>query len=329
MTGAMSFETVDVLIYDPVAANAEATRSAAHTLGFRKIEIAGTPAQLAERLGESTPDLVICEVASAEAELCQLIQSLRQGFTGANPFAVVVATTRRRENGLVTQVINSGADDLLARPFAASLLGERLSLHLERRKGFIVTSDYIGPDRRRDARPDGKSELIEVPNSMRLKALKGTAREEAGRLIAEAVTKGKAAVNAAKLRCDAFQLCLQWRLIEQGHPSARDCSDMLERINALAADVKRRAAGTEHEATAKWCESVIECTEAMGSMLQYSSDSNPARGPALTPMMQLLGHAALALGEIFAPGEVKPALLDELDAVVARFNIRRPAQMVQ
>jgi hypothetical protein len=100
---------------------------------------------------------------------------------------------------------------------------------------------------------------------------------------------------------------------------------MLERMGALAAKIKHRAAGTEYETIAKWSESVIECTEAIGSMLQYSSDADPSRGPTLMPMMHLLGHAALTLGEIYAPGEAKPTLLDELDAIAARIDIRRAA----
>jgi DNA-binding response OmpR family regulator len=325
MTRKLSYEHADALVYDTVAANGETTRAALFALGFRELDAVVTLDQMAEHLRLRTPDLIVCEVAGAEIELCKLVQSLRQGLTGTNPFAAVIATTWRREGNLVNQVINSGADDLLARPFSLDLLSERLWLLVEQRKGFVVTCDYIGPDRRRDPRADGKNELLDVPNSLRHKAMGGVAREELDHVIAEAVAKGKAQVNAEKLRRDAFQLCLQWRLIEQRRPSARDLSDMLDRMGALAAEVKHRAAGTEYETIAKWCESVIECTEAIGSMLQFSSDADPSHGPTLMPMMHLLGHAALTLGEIYAPGEAKPTLLDELDAIAARIDIRRPA----
>lgn len=328
MTRKLSFEHADALIYDPVAANGETTRAGLFALGFRKLDVVVTLEQMAEHLRLHTPDLIVCEVAGAESELCKLVQSLRQGLTGTNPFAAVLATTWRREGGLVNMVINSGADDLLARPYSLDLLTERLWLVVEQRRGFVVTCDYIGPDRRRDPRSERKSELLEVPNSLRLKAAGGVNREEAERVIAEVVAHGKAEINAEKLRRDAFQLCLQWRLIEQRRPNTRDLSDMLDRMGALATEVKHRSAQTEYETVAKWCESVIECTEAIGSMLQFSTDADPSRGPTLMPMMHLLGHATLTLGEIYAPGEAKPALVDELDAIAARIDVRRAALAV-
>ena len=323
MTVKLSYESADALLYDPVTANGETARAALYALGFRKLEVVGTLDLLAERLRQHTPDLVVGEVAGAESELCKLVQSLRQGVTGTNPFAVVVLTTWRREGSLINQVINSGADDLLARPFSVALLNERLRQHVEHRKGFVVTCDYVGPDRRRDPRPDDKNELMDVPNSLRMKAHNGTAYGETDRAIADAVAKAKEAVSTEKMRRDAFQLCLQWRMIEQRHPNPRDLSDMLERMSSLASEVKLRAAGTQHELASKWCESVIDCSEAIGTMLQFSSEGDPSHAPTLAPMMHLLGHAALTLGGMFSADTGEPDLLAELDAIAARADIRR------
>ncbi len=325
MTAKLSFESAEALLYDPVAANGETARAALYAIGFRKIDVVGTLDLLAEHLRQHTPDLVLGEVSGAETELCKLIQSLRQGVTGNNPFTVVMLTTWRREGALINQVINSGADDLLARPFSVSLLTDRLRVHVEQRKGFVVTCDYVGPDRRRDPRPEDKNELMEVPNSLRMKAHNGSAYGETERNIAEAVAKAKEAVSAKKMRRDAFQLCLQWRMIERRHPNPRDLSDMLERMSALASEVKLRAAGTQHELAAKWCESVIDCSEAIGTMLQYSGDGDPSHAPTLAPMMHLLGHAALTLGAMFTSDTGEPDLMAELDAIAARIDVRRPA----
>jgi CheY-like chemotaxis protein len=328
MTAAISFEMADVLIYDPVSANAETTRAVTKKLGFGKINVALSPEEFAKRLGQATSDLLICEVAGAETELCNLIQSLRQGLTGTNPFAVVLATTWRREGSLVNLVINSGADDLLARPFAISLLADRLCLHVERRKAFIVTADYVGPDRRRDPRSESRAGLIEVPNSLHIRAKSAIPHEDANRFIASAIAEARKTINAEKLRREAFQLCLQWRLIEHSRPSARDYSDMLERMGALATGVKSRAAANGHELAGKWCDSIIECTEAIGTMLQYSSNREPSCEPAVKPMMHLLGQAAMMLGKMFVPDELEMAFLPELDAAAARYDVRRPAEAV-
>ena len=92
----------------------------------------------------------MCEAQGAETELCAMIQALRQGATGYNPFIVIIVTAWENNNALVGRVINSGADDLLLRPFSTAVLGNRIRTHVERRKGFVITSEYVGPDRRND-----------------------------------------------------------------------------------------------------------------------------------------------------------------------------------
>lgn len=330
VTAKVSYESAEALLHDPVPANCETSRAALHTLGFRKIETVGTIDAFSERLRDRTADLVLCELAGAETELCKLIQSLRQGVTGTNPFAVVVMTTWRREAALVNQVINAGADDLIARPYSLSLLGDRVRQHVEQRRGFVVTCDYVGPDRRRDPRPEEKNALMDVPNSLRMRAMNSRPQADTDRAVADAVAVAKVAVGAEKMRRDAFQLCLQWRLIEQRQPAPRDLSDMLERMAELAGEVKHRAAGTQHELAAKWCESVVDCTEAISTMLQFSHEDDESHAPTLAPMMHLLGHAALTLGHMFQSNASEHDLLVELDTVAARLDVRRslPSQAV-
>ena len=115
---------------------------------------------------------MLAEFSGAELELCALIQRLRQGKVGDNPFIVIIVTTWRRDGNLINHLINSGADDVLTWPFSAAQLGERLRSQVERRKQFVVTCDYIGPDRRRDPERAG-AECIDVPNTLRLRAQAG------------------------------------------------------------------------------------------------------------------------------------------------------------
>src|SRR5258707_1107960 len=105
----------------------------------QRIPIAPT----SQRLRNRAPDLLLGEVAGSENETCALVQSIRQGTLADNPFMVIIVTTWRRDGTIVGQVLNSGADDLVARPVSTTSLGERIRLLVERRKGFVVTMDYI------------------------------------------------------------------------------------------------------------------------------------------------------------------------------------------
>jgi DNA-binding response OmpR family regulator len=314
MTTKRLYETAETLVYDPVAANRNATRASLHSLGFRNVDGAPSLDLLAERLRARTPDLLVAEVAGSEAETCALVQSLRQGTIGENPFLVVIMTTWRRDGTIVGQVLNSGADDLVARPVSTANLGDRIRLLADRRKGFVVTSDYIGPDRRRDPRGNGK-ECLEVPNPLKFKAVDTIPEDETLRLLTEAVQAGKDKVNVEKLRRDSVQLCLQWKMLDQRTPGARDFGEILARIERIASEMLRRAVAANHEGVVEWCESLAESTKTIGRLLEISQKSG-APGDYKAPL-GLLGHAAMALGQMFAPGEVSPAQLVELDRMVS------------
>src|SRR4051812_15974861 len=223
-------ETAATLVYDPVGPNRIATRASLHSVGFRRIDLAPSLDILRERLRLRSPDLLLVEVAGCEPEVCGLVQEVRQSTLGDNPFIVIIVTTWRRDGSIVGQVLNSGADDLIARPVSAHVLGERVKAFAERRKRFVVTMDYIGPDRRREPKKNG-AECVEVPNPLNTRAMKNLTKNKANRHIAAAIRRGKDLMDSQKTRRDSLQLCLQWRMLEQRVPGARDFRDILPRIN--------------------------------------------------------------------------------------------------
>ena len=318
------FKTARVLIYDPVASNRNATRASLHSLGYRNVESVAALDMLANRLQTDPPDLLLTEVAGAESETCALIQSVRQGQLADNPFIVIIATTWRRDGSIIGQVVNSGADDLVARPVSTTKLGERIRLLTERRKGFVVTYDYIGPDRRRNARADGPSaERVEAPNPLKLRTMDDLSDDEVGRQLVETVQHGKEKLNREKVRRDAVQLCLQWRMLERRSPGTRDFCEILPRIGRLAAEMKRRAALTKQDQAQKWCDSIAQSIQGLTEMTARTPTAAPAAD--YQALLSPLGHAALTLGQMFAPEEVAPSRLVELDDIVAVRTARSAA----
>lgn len=311
MTTRRFFETAELLIYDPVAANRNATRASLHSLGFRRVEAVPALEALNTRICTKPPDLLIAEVSGGEQGICSLIQSVRRGDVGDNPFIVVLATTWRRDGSIITAAVNSGADDLVARPISTNVLGERIRLLVERRKGFVVTSDYIGPDRRRSARP-GDAQCMDAPNPLKLRALDTATDDEIGRQIAESVTAGKEALNLEKLRRDAVQLCLQWRLLERRSPGALDFGGILVRIGRLAGEMKVRGALISQDSVPALCETI---EKSVRELIELTGADKPADCQA---PLNRLGLAALALGQMFAAAEVQPERLVELDDLVTR-----------
>jgi DNA-binding response OmpR family regulator len=309
------YDTAEALVYDPVSANRMATRAVLYALGFRQIESVGSVKAFGDHLRRRPPDLVLCEVQGADKEVCELIQSLRQGTDGYNPFIVIIATAWEKSAALIGRVVNSGADDLLLRPFSTALLSNRIETHIQRRKSFVVTTDYVGPDRRRDESRPSNVDLFEPPNSLRMKAKERLTPEEAAQRLEVELKAAKDVLNVEKLRRDAFQVCIQWRLVQDHLPGNAGYEEQLASIAALVRSIAKRCRDTDFEQAANWCESILAAVEG----LQMGVDRNAS--------MHLLGHAALSLNQVFRPEKSAQDQLGEIEATVAVIRARNAQKL--
>jgi CheY-like chemotaxis protein len=306
----LSYETAETLVYDPVSGNRAATRSALYSLGFRKVEAVSSLQALADCIAQNPPDLALCEVQGAEEELCRLIQDLRQGTRGFNPFVVIIITAWQKSSALVQRAISSGADDLLLRPFSPALLGQRIRTHVEKRKSFVITSDYVGPDRRSDALRSSNVELFEPPNSLKMKVKEGLSPEAVNLRLEGELKAARGILNAEKLRRDAFQVCVLWRLMQQQRAGAGRYEVDLSKFKAVTRAIAQRCSGTEFEGAIEWCDALLAAIEGL------------ELGVDRTPTMHMLGHAALNLNQLLAPEKPSADHLSEIDATVALIHAR-------
>jgi DNA-binding response OmpR family regulator len=305
-----SYDTAETVIFDPVAANRTATRTALYNLGFRRIESVGSLDALAESIKRRPPDLALCEAQGAVDELCTMIQGLRLGSQSYNPFIVIIVTAWEHSQNLVGRVLNSGADDLLLRPFSTSVLGQRIAAHIENRKGFVITSEYVGPDRRRMSERPSNVELFEPPNSLKMKAKDRLTSEEAAQRLDQELKSARDMLTREKLRRDAFQICVLWRLMQAHALKAEKFVIDLTKLKTVTKGVARRCIGTDFEPALDWCDSILDALEG----LELGVDRNAS--------MHLLGHAALNLNQIFAPEKSQTDHLTAIDATVAIVRAR-------
>lgn len=312
--GRLSYDSVDVLIYDPVPANRAATRAALYALGFRRTVNVSTLEAFVDHIKRSPPDIALCEADEGGEELCQTIQQLRQGGC-INPFIVIIVTAWDKSSALINRVVSSGADDLLLRPFSTSVLGSRIETHIERRKGFVITTDYVGPDRRRDgnARP-ADIELFEPPNSLKMKAKDKLSADVVTRRLEAELKDAREKLHCEKLRRDSFQICILWRLLQEQRPGPGTQPDDMDKLVGLARSVEQRCRDTEFNPAVEWCESILAAAEG----LNMGVDRNAS--------MHLLGHAALSMHLIFHPEKTPAEQISEIDATVALIRARHSAQ---
>lgn len=167
MTQAL-YDLAEVLICDPVASHRASTRSALYALGCRHVEIVSSLDDFLDALDNRPPDLALCEAQVGLDALCDAIRKLRRG-EGYNPFLILIVTAWTVGPTQAAQLMNSGADGFLLRPFSAGALDQRIRTYVLNRKPFVVTDGYVGPERRHsDARANTAFTFV-PPNFLKMK----------------------------------------------------------------------------------------------------------------------------------------------------------------
>jgi DNA-binding response OmpR family regulator len=197
------YDLAEILVCDPVASHRAATQSALYALGCRHIEIVANLRDFSDVLDHRPPDLALCEADVGAADLCRVIRDIRQSNQSYNPFNIIIVTAWRTNATLTAEISNSGADGLLLRPFSASLLDQRIQAHVLRRKPFIVTDDYVGPERRAEGSRPSSAVSLDPPNSLKAKIDGRSTPEEAIRCFDAELRAAYTKLRAARLQRSA------------------------------------------------------------------------------------------------------------------------------
>ncbi len=259
------YSRASVALYDPVHVNLRTTRYALQQLGFKSIESMSDLADMKRRLNEDAPHLIMLETGDREADVFKMVRAIRAGDLSHNPFAAIIVTSWKRETAIVREAIGCGADDVIMRPFSTTFADDRIRTLIRARKPFIVTSDYIGPDRRKDPTRGGGAAPIETPNV--LKAVIDNDQE--------ALTKAKAWIDEAQKTVDSERLRrLCMRVIIGAEAAAREMKDGrrpvidLEEFEKGAREVRTRIARIKSSEATRvaqaLCEVAVELREKGG-----------------------------------------------------------------
>lgn len=166
------FSNVEVAVIDCQTSTLRLLRDVLARLGLKKVSLYDSVSHAATLLSAGSPDVLLVDCDGPhEADAFRFIRSFRNEPETPNPYAAIIVTTWQATPAQLTKAANSGADDLISKPLSPKQLQERFNLLVEARKKFVVTADYIGPDRRKSPREGAQIPLIDAPNTLRMKAL--------------------------------------------------------------------------------------------------------------------------------------------------------------
>lgn len=147
-------------------------------------------------------DLLVMDADPDVEATCALVRDMRRGIGAENAFAVTVLMTSLAQTEHLARLLSCGADAILEKPVDPVKVAERITELTRKRRCFVVTESYIGPDRRiRGVRPGAPpAARVAVPNPLRETTLSGMSRDELRdliRLTRDALDRKRMAYRAA------------------------------------------------------------------------------------------------------------------------------------
>jgi DNA-binding response OmpR family regulator len=201
-----------VMLIDPDLNPRRLLRGMLARYGIDKLQEFPGTAEATAAFQATAPDLIVIDGAPTEAgDPMKWVGQIRHGHFPVNPFVPVMVVVWEATQPMLMRFASSGADDLLMKPFSQKQIADRLQNLVDNRRDFVVTSDYVGPDRRRSPREGQQVPLVKVPNTLRLKAL----GEFAGADVAELTAAAQAQINEQKVIRHGFQIAF---LVEFARP---------------------------------------------------------------------------------------------------------------
>lgn len=238
----VKFDDIRLFLCDPRVQVRSSLRMALNDAGMKNGNIweGGDMDAISDAVSDPNgPDIVICDVTENTEEACQTFSAIRHNELGTNPFICIIGVAWSPKQALVNKVMGSGADVLVAAPISPSLILDRIEALVHSRKPFVVTSDYIGPDRRFLDDRDSDIELVDVPNSLRAKAIGNYNAAE----LKEEIAAARADINGQKIDRQAFQVSfLADSIIESFQDGdLSNAGQKLSELKKVTNDLKMRA----------------------------------------------------------------------------------------
>ncbi|MBC8158121.1 MAG: hypothetical protein H8E94_02195 [Alphaproteobacteria bacterium] len=166
----LNFEGVHALVATHFPPGAVQLEEVLKEVGVGNIRTLDSLELVRTELRENFFDLFIAETEWSEGNLGEMINAVRHGEMGPNPYLVILGMADDVDSISAKRAVRNGAEGLLPSPVDAAAMSNALKKACQARIPFVTTSDYVGPDRRGGKGAESLIPLLDVPNSLRDRA---------------------------------------------------------------------------------------------------------------------------------------------------------------
>ena len=166
MPNAPEFTNIDVLIADNDALLAQVLLQNLRAIGFPKVQHVRDGSTALQYIQNNPVDLLITEWDMPPYDGLELIERLRR-LNSPKRGIPIIMLTGKGELQHVSTARDVGITEFVVKPFSAQTLFRRIEQIADHPRGFVMSDNYVGPDRRRKD-PKGKkdSRRVAVPTEV-------------------------------------------------------------------------------------------------------------------------------------------------------------------
>lgn len=117
--------------------------------GISKIQTAGSVPESMEQIRTWLPDAIILDWTLTKGGGEQLTQWIRTSNASPNPQLPIVMVTGDTSQNTILGARDAGIDEIIVKPVVPRAVVGRVNLVLRKRRSFVQSHDFVGPDRRR------------------------------------------------------------------------------------------------------------------------------------------------------------------------------------
>ena len=145
----MQLRDARFLVVDDHQPMREILKSLLFGLGARQVQEARDAAQAFEMMRFASFDILLTDYDMEGETGVQLARRLRRADGNANRRIAIIMVTGRAEGPVILSARDAGVDEYLIKPLTTVSLCQKIEAVLAKRRPFIDTPGYVGPDRRR------------------------------------------------------------------------------------------------------------------------------------------------------------------------------------
>ncbi|PCJ02314.1 MAG: hypothetical protein COB14_02090 [Alphaproteobacteria bacterium] len=145
----LTLQNIHILVIEDIIPMQDLLKHMLRMLGVGEITTAKDGASGYEKYVRETPDIIMTDWQMPEMDGLELVHKIRKHKNSPNRSIPIIMMTGFCAHQRISLARDGGATEFLVKPFSANDIAKRLGHIVQNSRDFIVTPEFIGPDRRR------------------------------------------------------------------------------------------------------------------------------------------------------------------------------------